>query len=231
MGKRTVRCVGLGSALAALLLAAGCNPFAPILFGYYLTGQDMEQRILFKFPDDTKRIAVVCYTPHAARLELGHFDRDLNEQIARHIFDYFDSKRINYKKEVVKASRVHKWQDAHPHWMNLDPGEIGRALGVDYLVYIEMDQLSIFEESSHRTLYKGHANATVNVFRIAPENHELVYTNKSLTIDYPTKDRPIPVDSISFKLFRDRMVEHMAKRLSWVFVPHETGDTFDREPH
>lgn len=225
------RRIGLGVLVAglALLAGAGCNPFAPLLFTAYLTGADMEQRILFKFPEDTKRIAVVSYVPSSARLDMGHFDRELNERVAVRIFEYFESRRVHSKKEVVKASKVQRWQDAHPNWMNMDPGEIGRALGVDHLVTVEVNALSLYEECSNRMLYKGHAETKVKVYRIQPEYHDCVF-DTPIVVDYPTKERPIPVADISFQRFRDGFVEHLAKRLSWVFTPHETGDQFDRAP-
>lgn len=212
------------------VFGAGCNPFAPLLFTAYLTGADMEQRIQYKFPDDCRRVAVVSYVPYAARADMGHFDRDLNEKVARSIFGYFESKKINHRKEVVKASRVHEWQAQHPNWMNMDPGEIGRALNVDYLVFMEVGALSLYEECSNRTLYKGHAELMVKVYRITPEMHEVAYANPMLIVDFPSKDRSIPVDNISFPNFRDRFVDNVAKRLSWVFVPHETSEEFDRAP-
>ena len=215
--------------LASLaVLSAGCNPFAPFLFTAYLTGADREQRILFNFPDDAKRIAVVTQVPFGTRIDMGHLDRDLNEKVAREIFDYFETKKLTGKREVVRAAKVHKWQDEHPNWMNLDCGEIGRALRVDYLVVLEVRSMTLYEENSSRTLYKGHAEMNVQVYRISADSHEMVYSNPRLVVDFPTKDRPIPVADISFQRFRDGFVDELAKRISWVFVPHETGDQFDR---
>jgi hypothetical protein len=214
----------------AVGLVAGCNPFAPFLFTAYLTGVDREQRILFKFPADAKRIAVVTQMPFGTRVDMGHMDRDLNEKVARSLFEYFDTKKLTGQRDVVRATRVHKWQDEHPNWMNLDAGEIGRALRVDHLVVLEIRALSIYEQNSSRTLYKGHAEVHVQVYRISPESHEVVYSNPRLVVDFPTKDRSIPVAEISFQRFRDGFVDELAKRISWVFVPHETGDEFDRFP-
>ncbi len=219
-------CVVLGIGLS--LGSTGCNPLGVFTFAAYLTGQDLEERIAFKFPQDARRVAVITYSPYSARQELGPVDRELNDRVSRRIADYFDSKRMRYKKEVILASKVQQFQNEHPDWVKWEKGEIGRALKADYLVYIDIQALSIYEEASHRTLYKGHAEMTVSVVRILPDAQETVFNGKFIVVDYPTKMRSVPTSDITLPRFREGFIDAMAKQVSWLFTPHETGDTFDR---
>ncbi len=227
--KAAQRIVFTSVAIGMLLsfCSVGCNPLGIFTFTAYLTGADLEERIAFKFPQDTKRVAVITYSPYSARQEMGPVDRELNDRVSRRIADYFDSKRMRYKKEVVLASKVQQFQNEHPDWVKWEKGEIGRALKVDYLVYVDIQSLSLYEEASHRTLYKGHAELTVSVVRILPDSQETVFNGKFIVVDYPTKLRSVPTSDITLPRFREGFIEAISKQVSWLFTPHETGDTFD----
>jgi hypothetical protein len=218
--------------IGSLLFMGGCNVLAPFYFGAILLGMDSRIPPEFQFPepeDDQKpiRIAVITYADANTQIEFGHIDRDLDDAIGRMLAKgIFDEKKKRI--EVVKASKVHRWQDEHPDWHSIaSEAEIARRLKADYLVYMEVGQLRLWDEGSSKTLFQGKAELTVAVFKVDEEEGEIVFPRKYLVVDFP-KGRPIPAgNDMTLAQFRRMFITRIAQRVCWIFLPHDRGDEFE----
>jgi hypothetical protein len=225
--------IGMLALLPTLATLFGCEILAPFYLAAIMMGYDQRVPPAFEFPEDAKRIVVVTYTDLSTQTEFGHVDQELNDVLSRMLFQGFDQPKnaLTEKKrgiQVIKASKVAKWQDEHHDWTSMDPAEIGKALKADYVIYVEVGKLTMYEDGPSQILYRGHADVTLSVVRV--ENEEVVLPSETVSIYYP-KDRPIPVSGdIPPTKFRREFIRRMAERLSWYFLPHESGEEFEKTP-
>jgi hypothetical protein len=226
MTGKTRRLTLAGLLAAGLLCWTGCNPLAPLFLALYLWEPDVPPK--FELPPDCQRLAIVCYAPLDLQIEMGQLDRDLNEAVSRKVFEKFDEdkKRREQGFQVIKASKVARWQDEHPDWRSMDSAEIGQALKADYVVYIEIDTVSFYEEGSGRQLYRGHAEVTVSVVRVA--DGETVFPKDTLEFEFPV-GRPLPAADTPLPKFRREFINRLAEKLSWYIIPHENKEDFGRD--
>jgi hypothetical protein len=212
-------------ALSGLLLAlAGCNPLALFYVWGYANGDMARAKIKYEFPSNC-RIAVVTYTPYGTKMEWGALDHEINERLGRLLHASFDAENRRYKRRVIQASVVQKWEMDHPGWHELPPAEIAAALKADYLIYLEIGALTLYKEGSGKMLYDGHAEVAVTVYHADENGCEQVYTDH-LAMDFPDPSRPIQTSEMPANRFRQVFLNFIATRVSWIFLPHETIDEF-----
>jgi hypothetical protein len=218
--------------LGSLLFVSGCSILAPFYFAAILIGMDSRTPPEFHFqePEDkekTIRVAVLTYADLNTQIELGHVDRELDETVGRMLAKgLFEEKKKGV--EVIKASKVHRWQDEHPDWHSISSeAEIGQRLKADYLVYLEVGNIRFYEEGSNKTLFQGKAEIRVSVVKVDDNEGDVVFPPKYLTVAFP-KGRPIPAgNDMSMPQFRRMFLARIAERVCWIFLPHERGDEFD----
>jgi hypothetical protein len=209
---------GLIGSAVLLIGSLGCNPLALFLIPAHVMGVGDSANIKFKFPKDAKRVAVVVHMPSHNQVEVGHFDRDVNNLLAKKVADYLDRRPV-----VVLAAKVHQWLDENHDWKT--PYEIGRGLKVDHVIFIEIRRVSFYEREGWTQYYKGLAEMSLGVYRVGSEADESIpiYGPESVTIRYPNTVRPVSSSELSLSQFRELFVRHAAERLSWYFVPHATN--------
>jgi hypothetical protein len=224
-----------GLLLGTTSMAVGCNPIAPIYFATILLGRDPRIPARFKFPEPAKgapnlRIAVITDADTRMQVELGHIDREVNDAVSLQLFQGL----LNEKQkgvEVIKASKVHAWQDEHPDWQSIaSEAEIGRRLKADYLVLLELEKLHFYEEGSNKTLFRGQAEISISVCKVDENDGEMVLQKDYITVEFP-KGRPIPASNeMSLPKFRRMFVARIAERVCWTFLPHDQSEEFVPDP-
>src|SRR5207249_2311568 len=95
------------------------------------------------------KVAVLTYVPLETRAELVRADRELSEYLAGHIREY--AKANELKITLVPTKKVHEYLNQHPSWKDLEPEEIGKGLGVDYLIYLEIEDLGLYKKDCFNT--------------------------------------------------------------------------------
>src|SRR5262249_8250998 len=145
---------------------SGCNPFAAFYFVAKMLGADERVPPPFEFKVDEGRIMVVTVAPLDMQIESGHIDHDLNSVITRKLIEGFALERKTKKFQISRADKTAKWQDEHPEWTTMKPGEIGKARNADYVIYVEIESISYFQPGSSRQLLQGKADLQVSVHRI-----------------------------------------------------------------
>lgn len=219
---------GLILLAATAFACAGCNPFGVFTLAAYLTGVDKEQKVAFRFPEDTRRVLVVTYLPTATTFDLGNLDREINENLSRRISNYFDRRNRRYKAEMIHPRKLHEYQDHHPDWHRLDIGELARALRADHVVVVKLHAFRLYEPGSSNSLFRGHAEGVLTVYRVMAQEVEPIYPGEAFVVDFPDADRPVPTSDVSFPRFRQAFIDAFCERISWRFVPHETSEEFAR---
>lgn len=143
--------IGLVLTAALLLVSTGCHP--GLMFAtaqYMIDGGDMidpECEAL-----EEQRVVVFCRPP--ASHEFRH--AGASQMIAKQVSDLLE---MNVPKiEIVKQSKVDQWVDEND---TDDYEELGRAVGADVVVHIELGHFDLFKG---KTVYQGNADVTVSTY-------------------------------------------------------------------
>lgn len=201
---------GFGLAVAACVLS-GCNYF--ILLGYLLGGPPSIEP---PFDADTKKsmtdyetsVAVVCYAPNDLKWD---FDK-VDSEIAKYVSFRLGEHKIKFVNPDVTQS----WLDKNPDWDH--PEEIGEALGVTYVIYIDLHEFSLYEEGS-ATLYRGRAEALISVFEMDEEGAGEKIWTKELTSEFPTR-APRSTSDVTYNTFKKQYLSRLSDQIGRYFYEH-----------
>lgn len=207
-------------ALLALCLLpltfAGC--LKEMLFLGYLIGgppsiePDFDTMTKKSMTDKDVTVAVVCYAPLEVKYDFSAIDAELSK--------YVTYRLVQHQVKVINPDQVRAWLDENTDWD--EPSEIGRALNVKYVVYIDLESFNLWEENS-KDLLRGHADAMVSVFEMDEDgNGEKIYT-KEITSKFPTLE-PRAATDVSYATFRQQYLTRLSEEIGRLFYEHYNGD-------
>jgi hypothetical protein len=207
--------VALGLLAAA---APGCSPSML----YFLLPENKTEAEMCRLADkDNKkevRVVIMTYSDRLeTRQELLGAERDLTQQFAAKLREGCETN--NERVVIVNPRKVEEFKSGHPGWTSADLPEIGRHFKADYVIYLEVNRLSLFNKADMNTQYKGHVEISVTLVNV--NNPDGPPDRREFVCSYPSDARAIPVDSDTpVSKFREAFLAHIAKRLSWYFTEH-----------
>jgi hypothetical protein len=216
-----------GLFLAALGLT-GCNVLA---LPFFIFGPEpaVEAQLKKVAAEDKKKevkVLILTYGGLGLPTDFLRVDRDLTERLRTQLKAGFEYNKENVK--IVGSRRVEEFKNEHPGWHTMDLEEIGKQFGADYVVYLEIRSLSLYEKGSINTLYRGRAEITVTLVDV--NDTEEAPVRREFSCLFPTEARQgIPVEDVNQQKFKDAFLNYVAKRLSWYFTSHPTRDEHDCE--
>ena len=190
-------------ALVSLVVPTGCvSLFATLA---YIGHQDTEK------PEcDTlegKRIAVVCRPV----TEMEFSDSSAAPDLAAMVGEMLKAK--GKKIVVVSPTEVSRWTDENGM---RDYVEIGKALKVDLVLGIDMEQFQLYQG---QTLYQGRSHVNLAIYDIK-DGGKTVWKKPLPQIVFPP-NTPVPASDRTESDFRRQYLGVIADRISRYFVPHE----------
>lgn len=213
--------------LAVVGLAAGCNPLTGTFF--FLMGA--EDKIPAEFPlakrgGEVQVVILTTLVQEPSRELLG-LERQLTGHIGKKITQLTAYNREKVK--IVSSSKVEDYKASHPGWKSLPPGDIAKHFDADYAIDVELSDVTLYEQGSRKSLYRGRANVSVAVYAAEPEDEDddgAAY-RKEFTSEYPRTRGVIPVEGEgSLAQFRDGFTGRIATDISWLFSARVTTDQF-----
>jgi len=213
----------LSCLVGAALTCAGCD-FGALT--YFLMPEGKHPPDLKKLASDdpkkTTRVVLLTYMPLETRFELVQADRQLAEMLAKQLREMCE---LNQQKvEVVSPRKVEEYKNDHPDWKARDLAEVGRHFRADYLVYLDISSLSLYEKGN--MVFRGRANIDVSVIDVnnPDEDHE----GKPYTCVYPSEahgpvDLSIDTNEVQF---RQAFLKHITRELCLYFVPYSNRDKY-----
>jgi hypothetical protein len=210
--------------LVAVALTTGCN--LPALTYFLMPGADPKYPAeLVKLASDEKgkevKVVILASAPVETGMEFIRVDRELSSVLARSLQqNYKESKE---KVVIVSPRKVEKFKDQHADWQTLGLADIGRHFDADYVIYLEVRHIGLYERGSGRLMFRGTANVQVAVVDLHETDEDPL--TKEYVGTYPTGAKgPVPVDDTNLPKFRQDFMEHIAKQLTNYFVPHTASD-------
>ena len=166
--------------LTVLLLcgtASGCNYL--MVFGYLIGGPpsvepQFDKETKESMTDKDVRVAVVCFAPNEIKYSFENIDHELAQYVAFQLH--------SHKIGVVPPDRVKGWLEEHKDWDK--PEEIGAAFKVTYVIYIDLNEFTLYEEGSP-SLYRGRSEGIVSVWKMDDDDHAEKIFSAEKTSKYP----------------------------------------------
>ena len=201
--------------MPAVCLLSGCNYF--ILLGYLIGGPpsiepDFDSMTKKSMTDKDVTVAVVCYAPTELKYDFDNVDRE----VAKYVSFRLGQHQIQFANPDI----VWAWLDRNPDWDR--PEEVGEALDVNYVVYIDLHAFSMFEEGS-QTLYRGRAEAMVSVFEMAEDGSGDKIYSKEITSQYPIR-APRSSSEVTYPTFKKQYLSRLSEEIGRLFFEHYAGD-------
>jgi len=210
------RCLPL-LVIASLGLAVlpGCSY---ILFLGYLIGGPPS--IEPKFDAETKEsmtdrgvtVAVICFAPNEVRYNFESIDHELAKYVTMRLHEH--------KIKVINPDRVKAWLDENKDWDK--PEEIGSAFGTTYVVYIDLNDFSLYEDGS-ATLYRGKAEAIVSVWKMDEDGASERIFLEEVRSRFPLH-QPRSASEESYNTFKARYLSRLSEEIGRLFYEYYVAD-------
>lgn len=162
---------------------------------------------------EEKKIAVVCvanseaFGPSTASV---HLARMVGELI-----------KANVKKsEVVDPQKIADWIDRND-WDYMDYPEVGKAVGADMVVAIDLDTFSL---NDGKTLYRGRADIKVVVYDMTDGGRE-VFAYSPTQVTFPETSGYHATETTE-EVFRRQFVAILASRIARQFYSYDAQEDF-----
>jgi hypothetical protein len=233
MTARTRRWRLAGLVTLGVIVATGCNMLEVPFF--LINGPDPMQppECMKLTPPEGRdkkakvRVVLLVSVPGEMRPEFIRVDRDLSELLIRKLNAGFKEDKENIV--LLPTSKVEKFKDEHPGWRTMELADIGKQLGADYVIDMEINSISLYEDKSYNQMYRG--RAAISTTLVAMHKLDDGPMRKEYSCTYPTDAKgPVPVGlDMNYQQFRTEFLDYVAKHLAWFFVPHPYSDEISCE--
>jgi hypothetical protein len=202
--------------VAAAALCAGCDAGTMMYFLLPEAKNPPELKGVASADKKEVRVAILTYSPMLeARRELIQADCQLSQELAHQLRDLCEENGENVT--IVNPRRVEEFKSANPNWKDAtELGAVGRRFQADYVIYVEINALSLYEPNSANQLYRGQANLAVTLVNVDKPDESAGPHQFSCT--YPQARGPVPVDDSQPLEFRQKFLGFVAKRLTRLFT-------------
>ena len=133
---------------------------------------------------------------------------------------YVTFRLVQHKVKVVNPEQVRAWLDENTDWD--EPSEIGKALNVKYVVYIDLESFNLYEENSPH-LYRGRAEGLVSVFEIGEDGEGEKIYSKEITSKFPLQQARDCTD-VAYATFKQQYLTRLSEEIGRLFYEHYAGD-------
>jgi hypothetical protein len=207
--------LGLG---ALVVLSSGCN--IPALSYFLFSPDEQTPPSLKRLATDDKnqkvRVAVLASSNCPVSDQLSRVDRELSAKVVKQLKELCLHNKENV--EVVPVNVIERYKNKNPDWdQPLDLTRIGKELKVKYVIYLEINSLTLYVPKSTQ-FYQGETDIKVTLVNTkkaaddVPDYDEFHETYPSTPI--LAFDEPNPL------VFRSKFLDHIAERVCWKFTSH-----------
>lgn len=228
MGIHRRRLILAGLVAGLVAASAGCN--LPALSYFLMPEQRLDAKILHLASSDKKaepKVAIFTYTrPGETSMDFIHADRALAEMLGRNLQQFAEASKESLA--VLPQRRVQEFMNDNPSWKSMGWASVGRRLGADYVIYLEINSLSLYEKKS-TALMVGRASITAFVTDVSKPDEPPMQQDYSC--QFPTAQGPIPIDADTTpQQFQRAFLTHVSRQLTWFFAKYPRSEQRLVEP-
>jgi hypothetical protein len=119
----------------------------------------------------------------------------------------------------IPAAAVLNYQYQHPRWVTMSYSDLAKNLGVDRIIYIELQEYRL-NEPGNQYIWSGIATATIGVIEAdGPIADEFAFS-KNVSVTYPDKTG-IGQNDMSQVEVNTVLATRFIERTAWTFYRHE----------
>ena len=209
-----IRLVTVVAAVSLCFAFSGCR--VGMLLGLLIAGPPTVEPEFDKqtgdcMTDKDVTVAVVCFAPTEVRYSFDNIDNELAKSIAFRLAEH--------KIQVIPPDSVQAWLEQNKDWDR--PEEIGAAFKSTYVVYIDLNEFSLFEEGGS-SLYRGRSEATISVWKMNEDDTaEKVFTEEKIS-KFP-QHQPISQEE-SYQNFKARYLYRLSDEIGRYFYEYYLSD-------
>lgn len=208
----------LSMLLTVLLLcgaASGCNYL--MVFGYLIGGPpsvepQFDKETKQSMTDKDVRVAVVCFAPNEIKYSFENIDHELAQYVAFQLH--------SHKIGVIPPDLVKGWLEEHKDWDK--PEEIGAAFKVTYVIYIDLNEFTLYEEGS-ASLYRGRSEGIVSVWKMDDDDHAEKIFSAEKTSKYPMH-QPVSSGDKTYTTFKGEYLTRLSDEIGRFFYEYYVAD-------
>lgn len=162
--------------------------------------------------DKDVTVAVVCFAPTEVRYSFENIDHELAKYVAFRL-------REN-KITIVPPDHVRAWLEEHKDWDK--PEEIGEAFNTTYVIYIDLNEFSLYEEGT-ASLYRGRSEAVVSAWKMDDDGTaEKIFSMEKIS-KYP-QQQPVSTTEESYSNFKGRYLSRLSDEIGRFFYEYYLSD-------
>jgi hypothetical protein len=207
----------------ALVFTIGCNPIATLGF---LTYKDPVKPA--KYPlipkdgpkKDKEEITVALFVSQGTgqSFEFAGAENTVGSEMGRKLTEL--AKENKQKVTVIPTAKVNQFKFKNPTWKDMHASAWGKALGVDYVIEIHLDKLSLYRPGSLNQLYEGRGEVSWFLYDVEAGAVEPKYD--VYPFSFP-KTGFRDATNTPVGTFRKDFLERLAVELSQQFIDHKTS--------
>ncbi len=212
--------------LVVAIIGMGCNPLlapfqmvglfnnakAPTKFNFYDRAVESKKR-------KEIRIVVNIYPGAGLSPDFYDVDRSLASAFVRKLDETF--KMNKERVTIVPLIDVQRYKQRHDDWKLMPPGEFGKHFGADFVIDMEVSQLSLYEPRT-RDIFHGHCRVPITIFDVEREGEP--FDRFEYDTEYPGEGQSVPMDmETDAQKFKSRFIAKIAIDLTGMFSPLPTG--------
>jgi hypothetical protein len=216
--------------LLGLIGSIGCNPIQMMSFIAYPVSENNQAPKLCSLAIDGKESKVLILAAHEDIVPNLAF-RDAHRELSRRLAQLLEQryKEGDEKIKIVPVSQVLNYMDNHEHWITESKKDLGKRFGADYVIFLELGPMTLYEKGSHLTLYRGNVEVHISVFDVHQADGEAMIHREVYSCTYPTSGPEDAINGISAPGFKLKFMDRVAKDLVQYFAAHPSRDKVDSE--
>jgi hypothetical protein len=208
-------CLSLLVGLSVCCSLSGCSYF--LFLGLLIGGPptvepEFDKQTKESMTDKDVTVAVVCFAPTEVRYGFENIDHELAK--------YVTFRLIQNKIEAIRPDRVKAWLEQNKDWDK--PEEIGEAFKTKYVIYIDLNEFSLYEEGSS-SLYRGRSEAIVSVWKMDEDGTgEKIFSMEKIS-KFPSQ-QPVSTAEETYTNFKARYLTRLSEEIGRFFYEYYLSD-------
>jgi len=214
----TARLVAAIVVSLGLLTLPGCSYL--LFFGLLLGGPpsiepkfDTETRESMTDKDVT--VAVICSAPKDVKFNFENIENELAKYVTMRFYEH--------KIQAVSPDLVRAWLDENREWDK--PAEIGAAFKTTYVVQIDLNDFSLYEDGS-ATLYRGRSEAVVSAWKMDDSGNAERIFQEEIRSRFPLH-QPKSASEEPYNTFKARYLSRLSEEIGRLFYEYYRADDID----
>jgi protein involved in polysaccharide export with SLBB domain len=128
----------------------------------------------------------------------------------------------NQEKVLVKtAAAMDEFKKINPDWRGMSSADIGTKLDADYIIDIEVLDMSLFEEGTDKEFMHGRAQIAMTVFDLSQKSSDPAFSPPEFSITYP-RNASISKLDVSLGTLKQKFIKQVAQMLVVPFTSHSS---------